>query len=82
MLVERSILRMGILFLFFFLTFELAGAQNPDPKIIEGANKESQMVFYTTMTLDQSKDVIDRFQKKYPFIKATLFRTGGGRLSL
>ena len=80
MLVERRILRISILFLFFSLTFELASAQNPDPKIIEGAKKEGQMVFYTTMTLDQSKDVIDRFQKKYPFIKATLFRTGGGPL--
>ncbi len=38
------------------------------------------MIFYTTMTLDQSKEVIDRFQKKYPFIKPTLFRTGGGPL--
>jgi hypothetical protein len=53
---------------------------SPDPKLIEGAKKEGQMVFYTTMTLDQSKEVIDRFQKKYPFIKPTLFRTGGGPL--
>jgi hypothetical protein len=53
---------------------------NPDPKIIEGARKEGQMIFYTTMTLDQSKVVVDRFQKKFPFIKPTLFRTGGGPL--
>lgn len=38
------------------------------------------MIFYTTMTLDQSKEVVDRFQKKCPFIKPTLFRTGGGPL--
>jgi iron(III) transport system substrate-binding protein len=53
---------------------------NPDPKLVEGAKKEGEMVFYTTMTLDQSKEVVDRFQKKYPFIKPTLFRTGGGPL--
>jgi iron(III) transport system substrate-binding protein len=53
---------------------------NPDPKLIEGAKKEGEMVFYTTMTLDQSKQVVDRFQKKYPFINPTLFRTGGGPL--
>jgi hypothetical protein len=45
------------------LVCERAFAQNPDPKIIEGAKKEGQMVFYTTMTLDQSKEVVDRFQK-------------------
>jgi iron(III) transport system substrate-binding protein len=58
-----------------------AGAQvAPDPKIIEGAKKEGQLVYYTTMTLDQSKVTVDQFEKKYPFIKVSLFRTGGGPL--
>jgi iron(III) transport system substrate-binding protein len=52
----------------------------PDPKLLEGAKKEGQLVYYTTMTLDQSKQTVDRFEKKYPFIKVTLFRTGGGPL--
>ena len=52
----------------------------PHPKLIEGAKKEGQIVYYTTMTLDQSKQTVDRFEKKYPFIKVTLFRTGGGPL--
>ncbi|HEV8342176.1 MAG TPA: extracellular solute-binding protein [Candidatus Binatia bacterium] len=52
----------------------------PSQKIIEAAKKEGEVVWYTTMTLDQSKQVVDRFQKKYPFIKPTLFRTGGGPL--
>jgi iron(III) transport system substrate-binding protein len=76
---KLSVLLTGALFLLLTGTFR-AGAQSPDPKVIEGAKKEGEMVFYTTMTLDQSKQVIDRFQKKYPFIKATLFRTGGGPL--
>ena len=29
------------------------------------------------MTLSQSKKVVDKFQQKYPFIKAELFRGGG-----
>jgi len=53
---------------------------SPDPKIIEGAKKEGQLVYYTTMTLDQSKQTADRFEKKYPFLKITLYRTGGGPL--
>src|SRR4029450_11648872 len=52
----------------------------PDSKLIEGAKKEGQLVYYTTMTLDQSKQTVDRFEKKYPFIKVPLFRTGGGPL--
>jgi iron(III) transport system substrate-binding protein len=52
----------------------------PDPKLIEAAKKEGELVYYTTMTLDQSKQTVDRFEKKYPFIKVTLFRTGGGPL--
>jgi iron(III) transport system substrate-binding protein len=56
-------------------------AQAPsDAKLIEGAKKEGEMVWYTTTTLDQSQQVVNAFQKKYPFIKATLFRTGGGPL--
>jgi ABC-type thiamine transport system substrate-binding protein len=52
---------------------------SPDQKIVDAAKKEGELVYYTTMTLDQSKMVVDRFQKKYG-IKATLFRTGGGPL--
>src|ERR1051325_3519268 len=49
-------------------------------KLIEGAKKEGQAVWYTTTTLDQSQQVVQAFEKKYPFVKVTLFRTGGGPL--
>ncbi|MEK6563233.1 MAG: hypothetical protein AABZ59_08635, partial [Candidatus Binatota bacterium] len=52
----------------------------PDPALIEAAKKEGEMVYYTTMTISQSKKVVDKFEKKYPFIKVDLFRTGGGPL--
>ena len=52
----------------------------PDPALIEAAKKEGEMVYYTTMTLSQSKKVVDKFEKKYPFVKVDLFRTGGGPL--
>jgi iron(III) transport system substrate-binding protein len=57
-----------------------AAQADPQAKLIEGAKKEGEMVWYTTTTLDQSQQVVNAFQKKYPFIKATLFRTGGGPL--
>lgn len=52
---------------------------SPNPKLVEAAKKEGELVYYTTMTLDQSKSMVDRFEKKYG-IKSTLFRTGGGPL--
>ena len=67
----------AIFSLFHILGIQRAPGQiNPDPKLVEGAKKEGEMIFYTTMTLDQSKEVVDRFQKKYPFVKPTLFLHG------
>lgn len=71
----------GLVVLGLFMISKLVWAQShADPKLIEGAKKEGQLVYYTTMTLDQSRITVDRFEKKYPFIKVTLFRTGGGPL--
>src|SRR5437667_12181151 len=47
-----------------------------DSTLIEGAKKERRLVHWTTMTLSQSKQVVDAFQKKYSFIEVDLFRTG------
>src|SRR5690242_21582558 len=48
-----------------------------NPSVIEAAKSEGKMSYYTTMTLSQSKKVVDAFQKKYPFITQDLFRDGG-----
>ena len=54
--------------------------ESTDPKIVEAARKEGEIVWYTTMSLDQSKEFMDRFQKKYPFLRPSVFRSGGGSL--
>ena len=78
---SRTILRFCLLLAAVCLEPAVARSQSaPNPKLLEGAKKEGEVVWYTTMTLDQSKAVVDQFQKKYPFIKPTLFRTGGGPL--
>lgn len=70
----------GFLLLFATLLPYGAWAQgNPNPKLVEAAKKEGELVYYTTMTLDQSRSVADRFEKKYG-VKVTIFRTGGGPL--
>jgi iron(III) transport system substrate-binding protein len=71
---------LGAFFLITLAAPVAAWAQgSPNQKLVEAAKKEGELVYYTTMTLDQSKTVTDRFEKKYG-IKATLFRTGGGPL--
>ena len=62
------------------LAAQPAGNSPSTAKLIEGAKKEGQAVWYTTTTLDQSQQVVQAFEKKYPFVKVTLFRTGGGPL--
>jgi ABC-type Fe3+ transport system substrate-binding protein len=71
----KSFLAVG-LFLFSSLLVSAARAGS-DAKIIEAAKKEGTVSYYTTMTLSQSKKVVDKFQQKYPFINPELFRGGG-----
>jgi ABC-type Fe3+ transport system substrate-binding protein len=63
-----------------------ASAQAPDDifkysgpdrqqKLIEGARKEGQVVFYSAMIVNQAlRPITDKFGKKYPFIKMTHWR--------
>jgi iron(III) transport system substrate-binding protein len=66
--------------LVFFLPQSVQAQTSHSPKLLEGAKKEGEVVWFTSMPLDQSQPVANAFQKKYPFIKVTLFRSGGGAL--
>lgn len=50
------------------------------PEIIEGAKKEGKLVWYTGMGSSEANVVAAEFQKKYPFIKAEIFRSSGEKL--
>lgn len=68
----------------FFLT--LAGWINPVhggfvTKIAEAAERESRVVWWTSIPIDQSKLRADRFEKDHPFIKVDIFRSGSISLS-
>ena len=78
-MIARLITLLVLGFLF-FLSHSAQAQKSPDPKLLEGAKKEGEIVWFTSMPLDQSQPVADAFQKKYPFIKVTLFRSGGGAL--
>ena len=48
-----------------------AGAQDP---ILESARKEGRFMWYTSMNIPDSQPLLDAFMKKYPFIKAQVWR--------
>ncbi|MSP41707.1 MAG: extracellular solute-binding protein [Deltaproteobacteria bacterium] len=51
-------------------------AQAADPKMIEAAKKEGGLDWWSTIAQDQSQKIIDEFMKRYPFIKASYWRSG------
>lgn len=78
--MKRGIIGLLISGFFFFQSQPSIAQESPDAKLLEGAKKEGEVVWYTSMAQEHSKVVVDQFQKKYPFIKATFYRTGGGAL--
>src|SRR5262245_55075484 len=56
---------------------DILNYRGPDreQKLIEGARKEGQVVFYSAMIVNQAlRPIADKFGKKYPFIKMTYWR--------
>jgi iron(III) transport system substrate-binding protein len=56
----------------------LAQATNAD--LIAQAKKEGRVTWYTTVSIPESKQFMDMFEKQYPFIKVDLLRSGSGPL--
>jgi len=47
--------------------------------LIKGAKKEGKVTIFTSMRQDQSTPFSKRFNKQYPFLKVTTFRTAASR---
>lgn len=48
--------------------------------LIEGAKREGECVFYASMNLSEANTMIAEFEKRFPFIKVKLNRTGSEKL--
>ena len=44
--------------------------------MIEAAKKEGELAWWSTIAQDQSQKLVDEFMKRYPFIKASYWRSG------
>ena len=58
------------------LGFQQALHAAADPKIIEAAKKEGELAWWSTIAQDQSQKLVEEFMKRYPFIKASYWRSG------
>jgi iron(III) transport system substrate-binding protein len=65
---------MGFLWLFCKLAHGAEGNTLQGP-LIEGAKKEGQMVFYTSVETEFARALTAAFEAKYPFIKTDIYRS-------
>jgi iron(III) transport system substrate-binding protein len=57
-----------------------AGLAATDASVIEAAKKERTLSLWTSSDLRTATALVQRFEKKYPFLKVNIFRTGTGAL--
>jgi ABC-type Fe3+ transport system substrate-binding protein len=63
-----------VIFLFGFLV-EFSRAS--DPTVLEASKKEGQLMWYNTLVQPHAQEIINRFMKKYPFVRASFWRGSG-----
>ncbi|HEY1268234.1 MAG TPA: extracellular solute-binding protein [Candidatus Binatia bacterium] len=56
-----------------------AAAQSED-ELVRGAKKEGQVVFWSSMRIEDSRALVAGFEAKYPFLKVDIFRAGGEQI--
>ncbi|HVO93325.1 MAG TPA: extracellular solute-binding protein [Terriglobales bacterium] len=49
--------------------------------LLDGARREGKLVWYTTLAVDQHKQLAAAFEAKYPGVKVDIFRTGSSALA-
>jgi iron(III) transport system substrate-binding protein len=73
----RTYFLLNVLAWSFFCTTLVNAAEIDDrKKLVEAANKEGNVVFYTSMDAGDARSLTQAFQKKYPGIKTDFYRAG------
>jgi iron(III) transport system substrate-binding protein len=76
--VATTVLLLWALLLFIALP-EVSFAATDDA-LVEAARREGEVVYYASMNLSEANLLIAEFEKRYPFIKVKLNRTGSEKL--
>jgi iron(III) transport system substrate-binding protein len=75
-----SIRHHSLVGLLLLLSAQSFAQERADGWLIQAAEKEAKLVWWTTTNFDLSQRILERFEKKYPSIKTELFRAGRGPL--
>jgi iron(III) transport system substrate-binding protein len=51
-----------------------------EDELVRGAKKESKVVFWSSMRIEDSRALAAGFETRYPFIKVDIFRAGGEQI--
>ena len=60
--------------------FPVSAFAAADAKLLEAAKKDRALTLWTSSDMRTATALVQRFEKKYPFLKVTIFRTGTGAL--
>jgi hypothetical protein len=73
--ITSNVLRIGLAAIFLLVTVQFSWSQS-DAKLVEAAKKEGKLVWYTSTNVNESKPLLDDFEKLYG-IKGEIFRASG-----
>lgn len=59
-------------------SYQRLSEKERESKLIEGAKSEGKLVVYGVTSVDQTRSVFEQFQKKYPFVAISPYRSGSG----
>jgi iron(III) transport system substrate-binding protein len=62
------------------LVVTVSPAWSQSPTLVEDAKKEGKLTWYTSMSIEDSKQMLEAFEKKYPGIKTELYRASSEKL--
>ncbi len=70
--------------IFVFSLGDVAFAQDKrlETLVAEAKKEGGKLVYYTTMAMDDTQKIMDKFSEKYPFVKGEIYRTGGTNILL
>jgi iron(III) transport system substrate-binding protein len=80
---SRALRKLGCSCLFAILAMQNRSAYAASldhEKMLDGAKKEGRLVLYTGMDTDEAILYTNEFTKRYPFIKADIFRSSGEKV--
>ena len=79
-MIHRRTLRLTVCAVILTVLAAASPTGAADPKIVEAAKKEGQLVAYVSMLTENATALLAEFKKKYPFIDTSLYRANTQKL--